>query len=74
LPGAGASSQSVGGRSSDGEFRFLSSALPAVGSAVIEAADLSEALKIVCLTPCAVAHGVLEVWPLEEAQMREKRY
>jgi hypothetical protein len=53
---------------------FLSSALPAVGSAVIEAADLSEALKIVCLIPCAVAHGVLEVWPLEDAQMREKRY
>jgi hypothetical protein len=46
---------------------FLSSALPVAGFAVIEAADLSEAIKIVSLTPCAVAHGVVEVWPLEEA-------
>ena len=45
---------------------FLSSALPVAGFAVIEAADLSEAIKIVSLTPCAVAHGVVEVWPLEE--------
>jgi hypothetical protein len=46
---------------------FLSSALPVAGFAVIEAADLSEAIRIVSLTPCAVAHGVVEVWPLEEA-------
>jgi hypothetical protein len=45
---------------------FLSSALPVAGFAVIEAADLSEAIRIVSLTPCAVAHGVVEVWPLEE--------
>ena len=43
---------------------FLSSDLPVAGFAVIEAADLSEAIKIVSLTPCAVAHGVVEVWPL----------
>jgi hypothetical protein len=48
----------------------LSSALPVAGFAVIEAADLSEAIKIVSQTPCAVAHRVVEVWPLEEAQMR----
>jgi hypothetical protein len=46
---------------------YLSSALPVAGFAVIEAADLSEAIKIVSLTPCAVAHGVVEVWPLEQA-------
>jgi hypothetical protein len=46
---------------------FLSSALPVAGFAVIEAADLSEAIKIVSLTQCAVAHGVVEVWPLEQA-------
>jgi hypothetical protein len=48
-------------------FAFMSSALPVAGFAVIEAADLSEAITIVSQTPCAVAHGVVEVWPLEEA-------
>ncbi len=47
-------------------YAFLSSALPVAGFALIEAADLSEAIRIVSLTPCAVAHGVVEVWPLEE--------
>jgi hypothetical protein len=45
---------------------FLSSALPVAGFALIEAADLSEAIEIVSKTPCAVAHGVVELWPLEE--------
>ena len=44
---------------------FMSSALPVAGFAVIEAADLAEAIEIVSRTPCAVAHGVVEVWPLE---------
>jgi hypothetical protein len=35
------------------------------GFAVIEAADLDEAIALVSQTPCAVAHGVVEVWPLE---------
>ena len=43
---------------------YLSSALPVAGFALIEAADLAEAIKIVSQTPCAVAHGVVEVWPL----------
>jgi hypothetical protein len=46
---------------------FLSSALPVAGFALIEAASLSEAIKMVSLAPCAVAYGVVEVWPLEEA-------
>jgi hypothetical protein len=46
---------------------FMSSALPVAGFAVIEAASLAEAVKIVSQTPCAVAHGVVEVWPLEPA-------
>jgi hypothetical protein len=45
---------------------FMSSALPIAGFAIIEAATLSEAVKIVSQTPCAVAHGVVEVWPLEQ--------
>ncbi|MEP7172061.1 MAG: YciI family protein [Aestuariivirga sp.] len=44
---------------------FMSSALPIAGFAVIEAADLAEAVKKVSGVPCAVAHGVVEVWPLE---------
>ena len=46
---------------------FLSSALPVAGFAVIEAADLAEAIKLVSQTPCAVANGVVEVWPLKQA-------
>ena len=44
---------------------FMSSALPIAGFAVIEAADLAEAIEKVSLVPCAVAHGVVELWPLE---------
>jgi hypothetical protein len=46
---------------------FMSSPLPVAGFAVIDAADLAEAVQIVSKTPCAVAHGVVEVWPLEQA-------
>jgi hypothetical protein len=49
---------------SDGPF--LSASLPVAGFAVIEAATLEEAVEMVSQTPCAVAHGVVEVWPLEE--------
>lgn len=45
---------------------FMSSALPIAGFAVIEAADLAEAVQLVSCSPCAVAHGVVEVWPLQE--------
>ena len=43
---------------------FMSSSLPVAGFAVIEAANLAEAIDMVSQTPCAVAHGVVEVWPL----------
>ena len=43
---------------------FMSSALPVAGFAIVEAATLAEAIEIVSGTPCAVAHGVVEVWPL----------
>ena len=45
---------------------FSSSPLPIAGFALIEAANLSEAVELVSKSPCAVAHGVVEVWPLEE--------
>jgi len=43
---------------------FMSSSLPVAGFAIIEAATLEEAVELVSRTPCAVAHGVVEVWPL----------
>ena len=45
---------------------FMHSSLPIAGFAVIEAKDLQEAIALVSKTPCAVAHGVVEVWPLQE--------
>lgn len=44
---------------------FMSSALPVAGFAVIEAVDLDDAIRKVSGVPCAVAHGVVEIWPLE---------
>lgn len=44
---------------------FLRSDLPVAGFAVIEAADLDEAVRLVAGSPCAVADGVIEVWPLQ---------
>jgi hypothetical protein len=43
---------------------YLQSALPIAGFAVFEADDLDAAIERVSQTPCAVAHGVIEVWPL----------
>jgi len=45
----------------------MSSALPVAGFAIIEAPSLEQAVRLVSGTPCAVAHGVVEVWPLREA-------
>lgn len=49
---------------SDGAY--LSSKLPLAGFAIIEAASLEEAIAKVAQSPCAVCHGVVEVWPLWE--------
>ena len=46
---------------------FMTSSLPLAGFAIVEAANLAEAIDIVSRTPCAVAYGVVEVWPLEQA-------
>ena len=45
---------------------FMTSGLPVAGFGLIEAADLDQALAMVSGTPCAVAYGVVEVWPLDE--------
>ena len=46
---------------------YMTSALPVAGFAIIEAVDLADAIRKVAQVPCAVAHGVVEVWPLIEA-------
>jgi hypothetical protein len=43
---------------------YLRSDLPVAGFALIEASNADEAVKLVAETPCAVAYGVVEVWPL----------
>ncbi|WP_430785217.1 YciI family protein [Actinoplanes sp. G11-F43] len=53
----------TGVRTTDGPF--LRSELPVAGFAVIEAADIDEAVRLVSGAPCAVAQGVVEVWPLD---------
>ncbi len=45
---------------------FLIAALPVAGFAIVEADDLAQAIALVARSPCAVAHGVVEVWPVEE--------
>jgi hypothetical protein len=39
---------------------------PLAGFGVIEAGDLDEAVKLVQRTPCAVARGAVEVWPIRK--------
>jgi hypothetical protein len=46
---------------------YMRSDLPVAGFAIIEAATLQEAVELAAQSPCAVAHGVVEVWPLEAA-------
>ena len=47
------------------EGPFMRSDLPIAGFGVIEAATLEEAVSLASKSPCAVAHGVIEVWPLK---------
>jgi hypothetical protein len=46
---------------------FMSSNFPVAGFAIIEADDLAAAIEKVSRVPCAVTHGVVEVWPLKES-------
>lgn len=76
LQAAGVSMGTVGSpvqvRNPDGagvdvqEGAFMSSALPVAGISIFEADSLEQALEMVSKSPCAVAHGVVEVWPLQE--------
>jgi hypothetical protein len=50
------------------EGAYLRSDMPIAGFAIIDAANIKEAIELVSKSPCAVAHGVVEVWPLEVSQ------
>ena len=54
-------------RHHDGAGPYLRSDLPIAGFALIEADDLQQAIELVSATPCAVAQGVVEVWPLQDS-------
>lgn len=45
---------------------FMTSPLPIAGFAIIEAGSMEEAVEMVSKAPCAVTHGVVEVWPMEQ--------
>jgi hypothetical protein len=45
---------------------FMSAGLPLAGFGIIEAETIDEAVELASRTPCAVAQGVVEVWPLLE--------
>lgn len=47
------------------EGAYMSTALPLAGFSLIEADSIEQAIELVSQTPCAVAHGVVEIWPLQ---------
>ncbi len=55
---------SAGVETTDGPF--MRARLPVAGFSIVEAGSLAEAVEMISKTPCAVAHGVVEVWPLQE--------
>ena len=46
---------------------YGTSPLPVAGIGLIEADSLEEAIALAAGSPCAVAQGAVEVWPLGEA-------
>ena len=58
--------EAAGVETQEGPYRRAD--LPVAGFAVIDAADLSEAIALVSKSPCAVAGGVVEVWPLDDVE------
>jgi hypothetical protein len=44
--------------------QFMTAELPVAGFAIVEAASIEDAIEKISGVPCAVAHGVVEVWPI----------
>ncbi|HUE08152.1 MAG TPA: YciI family protein [Acidimicrobiales bacterium] len=53
-----------GGELSTTRGAYMHADLPLVGFALLEAENLEEAIERVAGTPCAIAQGVVEVWPV----------
>lgn len=47
---------------------YLRSDLPIAGFGLIEAPSMEVAIALASKSPCAVAQGVVEVWPLESTR------
>jgi hypothetical protein len=45
--------------------QFMRADLPIAGFALIETKSMEDAIEQAAKTPCAVAYGVVEIWPLE---------
>lgn len=45
---------------------YGASTLPVAGFTVIDAPTMADAVRMVSQTPCAIAYGVVEVWPLDQ--------
>ncbi len=43
---------------------YVRSRLPVAGFALIEADTIEDAVALVADSPCSIAHGLVEVWPL----------
>jgi hypothetical protein len=43
---------------------FARSEVPLAGFGIVEARDVDEAVALVAKTPCAVARGAVEIWPV----------
>lgn len=43
---------------------YMHADLPVAGFALLDAASLEEVVERVAGTPCAIAHGVVEIWPI----------
>ena len=54
------------GRATTSAEPFARGRSPLAGFALIEARDLAEAVDIVSKTPCAVAKGAVEIWPIDK--------
>lgn len=44
---------------------YLASSLPVAGFSVFDAPSPAKAIEMVSKSPCAIAYGVVEVWPLQ---------
>jgi hypothetical protein len=61
------------GRTSISTGPFAHGVAPLAGFALIEARDLAEAVELVSKTPCAVAGGAVEVWPVRDLKKSKSR-